>query len=79
MQQMATLTPTSTAAGSRLPLRDAADQLEVTPTGALKILKRANAAIRDDGRWYVHPANLDAIEAARRILGKLKSASTPPA
>jgi hypothetical protein len=52
-----------------LPLRHAANQLDVTPAGALKILKRAGVAIRADGRWYARPADIHAIERARSVLG----------
>jgi hypothetical protein len=33
------------------------------------LLKRADAAVRDDGRWYVPAEKLEAIAAARRTLG----------
>jgi hypothetical protein len=64
-----TTQPTKPVPGARLPLPHAAARLQVTSLGALKILQRAGAAIRDDGRWYVEQTKLDAIAAARRVLG----------
>jgi len=64
-------TPQKPLARNRpLPLRDAANQLDVTSAGALKILKRAGVAIRADGRWYARPEDIHAIERARSVLGK---------
>jgi hypothetical protein len=50
-------------------LSAAARRADLTPQGLLKILKRTNSAIRDDGRWYVDPDVIEKIVAARRILG----------
>jgi hypothetical protein len=54
---------------SRMPLSVGAKITNLTPQGLLKILRRTNSAIRDDGRWYVDPTIIDQITAARRLLG----------
>jgi hypothetical protein len=43
--------------------------IPLSAQGLLKILKRTNSAIRDDGRWYVLPHVLEQVIQARRILG----------
>jgi hypothetical protein len=53
----------------RVPLPSAARRLGLTRYGLLKILRRTDSAIRDDGRWFVSPRTLEEIEAARRVLG----------
>ena len=53
----------------RIPLSAGARQTNLTPTGLLKLLLRTSSAIRDDGRWYVDPAVIEQIAAARRTLG----------
>jgi hypothetical protein len=52
-----------------MPLSVGAKITNLTPQGLLKILRRTNSAIRDDGRWYVDPTIIDQITAARRLLG----------
>jgi hypothetical protein len=64
---------------SRIPLPAAANRLRLTRHGLLKILQRTNAAIRADGRWYVAPAIVDEIEAARRVLGLDRGTRRPGA
>ena len=61
--------PQDSPSQNRVPLQDAARELGLTGHGLLKILKRANAAVREDGRWYVLAEKLAAIAAARRTLG----------
>jgi hypothetical protein len=46
-----------------------ARRTNLTAQGLLKILKRTNRAIRDDGRWYVDPVVINDIAKARRVLG----------
>jgi hypothetical protein len=53
----------------RLPLSVGARQTNLTSLGLLKILRRTNSAIRDDGRWYVDRAVIKRIADARRALG----------
>jgi hypothetical protein len=53
----------------RVPLQVAARELGLTGHGLLKLLKRSDAAIRDDGHWYVLAEKLETIAAARRTLG----------
>jgi hypothetical protein len=53
----------------RIKLHDAAREADLSPHGLLKILRRTNNAIRDDGRWYVLPHVLEQVIQARRILG----------
>jgi len=55
--------------GNRIALQAAARRLGLTGQGLLKLLKRADAAVRDNGRWYVPADKLEAIAAARRTLG----------
>jgi hypothetical protein len=52
-----------------IPLSAGAQTAGLTAQGLLKILKRTNSAIRDDGRWYVLPHVLEQVIQARRILG----------
>jgi hypothetical protein len=52
-----------------IPLPAGARQANLTPPGLLKILKRTGKAIRDDGRWYATPEDVEQIAAARRALG----------
>jgi hypothetical protein len=52
-----------------IPLSAGARRSNLTPQGLLKILKRTNRAIRNDGRWYVDQGVVEQIVAARRILG----------
>jgi hypothetical protein len=52
-----------------IPLADGAQQTHLTPPGLLKILKRTENAIREDGRWYVDPSVVERIARARRVLG----------
>ena len=54
---------------SRVPLSVGARRANLTPEGLLKILRRTDSAIRDDGRWYVNPTVVDQIATARRVLG----------
>jgi hypothetical protein len=54
---------------SRIPLSTAARKLGLSAQGALKVLKRSGNAIRDDGRWFADPADIDQIQKARRLLG----------
>jgi hypothetical protein len=58
-----------TNALARIPLSAGARQANLTSQGFLKILRRTNNAIRDDGRWYVDPTIISQIAAARRMLG----------
>jgi hypothetical protein len=62
----------------RIPLSAGARQTNLTSQGLLKILRRTDNAIREDGRWYVDPTIIDKIAAARRALGidRTKRAST---
>jgi hypothetical protein len=53
----------------RIPLSVGARQINLTSPGLLKILRRTNSAIRDDGRWYVDPVIIERIAEARRVLG----------
>ena len=53
----------------RVSLPEAAREAHLTPPGMLKILKRTGKAIRDDGRWYATPEDVEQIAAARRALG----------
>ncbi len=53
----------------RIPLSTGARQTNLTSQGLLKILRRTDKAIRDDGRWYVDPVIITQIAAARRVLG----------
>jgi hypothetical protein len=53
----------------RIPLAPAAGRADLTPHGLLKILRRTDTAIRDDGHWFVAPAVLEKIISARRVLG----------
>jgi hypothetical protein len=58
-----------TGAHCRISLSAGAQRTKLTSQGLLKILKRTDSAIRDDGRWYVDPAIIDQIATARRVLG----------
>ncbi len=62
--------PITDAVPNRIPLPTGARDANVTPQGFIKILRRAGVhLIRDDGRWYVDPADVDRIIAARQTLG----------
>jgi len=52
-----------------IPLPVGARQINLTPPGLLKILKRTGKAVRDDGRWYADSADVKQIAHARRVLG----------
>ena len=56
------------AEGPRIPLPRAAERLNMTGPGLLKLLRRTGRAIRDDGRWFVRERDLDQIEHARETL-----------
>ncbi len=60
---------TVTRTPPRISLSAGAKQTNLTRQGLLKILMRIDSAIRDDGRWYVDPAIVDQIAAARQVLG----------
>ena len=72
------MTVTNAPRQSRISLSAGARETNLTSQGLLKILRRTDSAIRDDGRWYVDPAIIDQIATARRVLGidRSKSAST---
>jgi hypothetical protein len=53
----------------RIPLSAGAQQTNLTSQGLLKILRRTDSAIRDDGRWFADPARINEIAAARQALG----------
>lgn len=67
---------TVTKTRPRTPLSAGAKQANLTPQGLLKILKRTDSAIRDDGHWYVDPERIDQIAAARQVLGLDRGATT---
>lgn len=52
----------------RIPLRDAAAELQLTPLGTQKLLNRVGVLHRDDGRWYVDRDLVSRIKAARDLL-----------
>jgi hypothetical protein len=52
-----------------IPLPVGARQINLTPPGLLKILKRTGKAVRDDGRWYAESGDVNQIGQARRVLG----------
>jgi hypothetical protein len=52
-----------------IPIRIGAERLGLTPAGLLKILRRTNSALRDDGRWFAASTTIDQIENARGVLG----------
>jgi hypothetical protein len=52
-----------------VPLSRLADRLGMTASGVLHVLRRTNAAIRDDGHWFCDPDKADQIERARQELG----------
>jgi hypothetical protein len=54
---------------SRISLSAGARRTNLTSQGLLKILRRTESAIRDDGRWYADRAVIDQIATARRVLG----------
>jgi hypothetical protein len=58
---------------SPVPIRIGAERLGLTPAGLLKILRRTNSALRDDGRWFAAISTIDQIENARRVLGLSRS------
>lgn len=57
------------SAQPRIPLSAGARRTNLTSQGLLKILKRTDSAIRDDGHWYADPERIDQIAAARQVLG----------
>jgi hypothetical protein len=59
--------------GSSVPIRIGAARLGLTPAGLLKILRRTNSAIRDDGRWFAATSTIDQVDNARRVLGLSRS------
>jgi len=61
--------PVTDTTHQRISLSVAARQTDLTPQGLLKILRRTGRAIRDDGRWFVAPADVEQIAVARRVLG----------
>jgi hypothetical protein len=61
--------PVTIAVKQPIPLSAGARTASLTSQGLLKILKRTNRAIRNDGRWYVDPGVVEQIVAARRVLG----------
>ena len=63
------MTVATTRRRNRIRLSAGARLTNLTPQGLLKILLRTNSAIRDDGHWYVDPAIVDRITAARQALG----------
>jgi hypothetical protein len=63
---------------SPVPIRIGAERLGLTPAGLLKILRRTNSALRDDGRWFAATTTIDQIENARRVLGLDKDARLQP-
>ena len=60
---------TVTTTPPRTPLSAGAKQTDLTPQGLLKILKRTDSAIRDDGHWYADPERIHQIATARQLLG----------
>ena len=60
---------TVTTKRPRTPLSAGAKQINLTPQGLLKILKRTDSAIRDDGHWYAYAERIVQIAAARQVLG----------
>jgi hypothetical protein len=63
----------SESKSSPVPIRIGAERLGLTSAGLLKILRRTNSALRDDGRWFAATTTIDQIENARRILGLSRS------
>jgi hypothetical protein len=61
----------------RLPLSVGARQINLTSPGLLKILRRTNSAIRDDGRWYVDRAVICRVSSRfeRNVRGHESAAS----
>lgn len=57
------------AKSDRVPLQEAARELEMSGMGVLRALRRANAAIRHDGRWFCRRDDLERIKQARSLLG----------
>jgi hypothetical protein len=53
-----------------VPIPRAAKQLDMTSPGLLKLLRRTNRAIRDDGHWFMTPEDLAQIKRARLTLSK---------
>ena len=68
--------PHHSTSADRVSLPAAARNLGLSSPGALKIIQRANFAIRDDGRWYVFADKLEEIAKARRLLGIDRSPKT---
>jgi hypothetical protein len=56
-------------ASPRVSLSTGAKRTNLTPQGLLKILRRTNSAIRDDGRWYADQTVIEQIARARHVLG----------
>ena len=54
---------------NKIRLSAGARLTNLTSQGLLKILRRTDSAIRDDGRWYVDPFIIDQIATAQRVLG----------
>jgi hypothetical protein len=54
---------------NKIRLSAGARLTNLTSQGLLKILRRTDSAIRDDGRWYVDPLIIDQITTAQRVLG----------
>ena len=67
---------TVTTTRPRTPLSAGAKQTHLTPQGLLKILKRTDSAIRNDGHWYADPEKIDQIAAARQVLGLDRNTGT---
>jgi hypothetical protein len=67
-----------TGAQCRISLSAGAQLTKLTSQGLLKILKRTDSAIRDDGRWYADPERIDRIAAARKVLGLDRITGAPP-
>jgi hypothetical protein len=52
-----------------ISLSAGAKQIGLTPQGLLKILRRTDSAIREDGHWFAKPERIDQIATARWVLG----------
>jgi len=57
---------------TRVPLRVAAADVDMSALGLQKLLARTGNLIRDDGHWYVQNSVISEIKRARTVLG-LKS------
>ncbi len=51
-----------------VPLRDAAEVLDLTRGGTLVLLKKTGFAVHRNGYWYVARENLDQLAHARQLL-----------